>query len=69
MIDFAIEGENKLSWCLKKINLCVTSCVHTAPQIKLNALTLADRGLNAACSEGVAVATRSLSRGEGSCHC
>lgn len=52
-------------------NLRVTSCTgnNTTPQIKFDALTLAARELNAACSEGVAVATRSLSQGEGSCHC
>lgn len=42
---------------------------NTTPQMKFNALTLAGQGLNAACSEGVAAAIRSLSRGEGSCRC
>lgn len=63
------------SLSLKKECLMIICVLHhafhnnTTPQIKFNELTLAGRGLNAACSEGVAVATHSLSRGEGNCRC
>lgn len=59
----------------KVMYVVIVSVLHHAfhnnatPQFMFDALTLADRELNAACSEGVAVATRSLSQGEGSCRC
>lgn len=49
--------------------MCYFMHFPTTPQSKLCALTLAGPALNAACSEGVAVATHSLNQGVESCHC